>query len=238
MTETYEKELAVTPVNADRSGKLSYHDTFGAFMDMASAHADVLGCGVADIKKRSLFWLVAKTAVRFRRRPEVGEKARLVTWPEKPERIRGCRSYEIIKDGEILVRGKTEWAVMNTETGRLAPMEGIYPAELVSFPESACPEAFTRITVPEERVPLAEYRVRSTDIDVGGHMNNVAYIRMITGCFSSAELERLDPKLVEAVYRAPCFEGDTLLLTKAEDESGMTVFAEKDGKIIFMLRME
>lgn len=235
---TYEKELAVTPVNADRSGRLSYHDTFAAFMDMASAHADRLGCGVAKMKERGLFWLVAKTKVIFESRPRVGENVGLVTWPETPERIRACRSYAVLRDGAPIVRGRTEWAVMNTETGRIAPMEGIYPAELVSFRESACPEPFMRIAVPEERETLAEYTVRSTDTDMGGHMNNVAYIRMVMGCFSSAELEKKELRLLEAVYRAPCFEGDRLLLTKSDDGSGTTVFAEKDGKMLFILRME
>lgn len=59
--------------------------------------------------------------------------------------MRGNRSY-IMRCGEdVVLTGKTEWAVINTATHKLVPLEGIYPAELhfengTAAPEALCPD--------------------------------------------------------------------------------------------------
>ena len=57
-----------------------------------------------------------RTKIVFRERPGIEEHVTLRTWAEKPGAARCSRSYEIARGEEILVCGKTEWAVINTDT--------------------------------------------------------------------------------------------------------------------------
>ena len=52
--------------------------------------------------------------------------------------------------------------------------------------------------------------VRATDIDMGRHMNNVVYIRLLLDCFSAKELASGTIRSIEAHYASPCLEGETL----------------------------
>ena len=223
MQEVFKRRLDIDPGIADSAGRLSYHDAFRVFMDIASRHAGEIGVGLGDMNAKNLFWLTVKTKVCFIKRPHIGRTVTVVTWPEAPERIRGNRSYIMECDGDTLIRGKTEWAVMNTETKRIAPMKGVYPEELTFSSPSACPEAFAVIADDfTEEDFFCEYRVLSTDIDVGGHMNNVAYVRALMGSFSNAELAKMNIRSIDVIFRAPCFEGDLLTIQKRETPSRST----------------
>ena len=165
--EKYEMRRQIGPSICDASGKLSHAEAFGLFMDIASFHAEQIGVGLGAMAQKDLFWLTVKTQVNFIRRPRMLQNVTLETWPEQPDKMRGNRSY-IMRCGEdTVLTGKTEWAVINTATHKLVPLEGIYPAELRFENGTAAPEPFARIADHFEGIaPYDEYRVRSTDIDV------------------------------------------------------------------------
>lgn len=80
--------------------------------------------------------------------------------------------------------------------------------------------------------------MRSTDIDLGGHMNNAAYVRAFAGAFSSEERKALRVHETEAAFRAPCYEGDTLRLQRRSADGALELRASlPDGKTILLARV-
>ena len=225
---------------ADASGKLSLHNTFSIFMDIAAVHAQMLGIGLYDLARRDLFWLTVKTQICFFERPAIMDRVIARTWPEQPGKLRGNRSYEIRRsDGKLMIAGKTEWAVINTKTNQLTLMRDIYPASLSFTPDSACPDPFARI--PDDfgnAGVFSLYTVRSTDIDVGGHMNNTAYIRAMLGCFSIEELQQMEIKRIDVVFRSPCYECDILQIQKKYTETGTDIRISNADKTAVLIRIE
>ena len=220
-SSVYEKQIKILPSVCDGTGRLSVPDTFALFMDVATEHADELGIGLADLAKDSLFWLTVKTKVRFlKRRPKLGDTITVSTWPEPPQLLRCNRDYSVSANGETVLAGKTEWAVMNMKTGKLQGTKEIYPPELVLTEHQAVPEPFAKIRSTEEEETVGTYTVRSTDIDVGGHMNNTAYVRAFAGLLGSAQWNSMAFSAVEVHFRAQCFEGDTLTFRRSETEDG------------------
>ena len=67
---------------------------------------------------------------------------------------------------------------------------------------------------------FSHYAVRSTDIDLGHHMNNVAYVRLLLDCFSAKELASGNIQSVELHYSTPCFEGEALTVYKKSLDDG------------------
>ena len=81
--------------------------------------------------------------------------------------------------------------------------------------------------IPDEEV--CRYTVRSVDLDVGQHMNNVAYIPMLLGTLPSAALHAI--REMETHYRRPCLEGETLSIRRRRLENGWLFAAVKsDGE--------
>ena len=236
----YSREILVPLSACDARGRLAVPAAFRLFMDLAAEHAETLGTGIDALASRELFWLAVRTRVRFFRRPGLLEPVKLTTWSEKPGAVRCCRSYTITAGDEPLAAGRTEWAVINTATGRLTPMTSVYPPELTAqlTDETALSGSFSRIGeafAPAER--MGTYTVRPTDIDLGGHMNNSAYARMVLDALPLAEQRERPIRELELCYRAPCYEGDELALFRRETEDGWEMGAFlPDGKTVLLAR--
>ena len=239
MELVFEKEYPVLPSVCDASGLFSYPAAFECFMDIASQHAEGLGFGFTELMSRGLFWLTVKTKICFLRRPRLAENTRLITWPEKPGHLRCNRSYEMRQGDELLLCGRTEWALLEIETQRMAPASRVF-SDSMPFPErSACGEAFVLVPDSFDGIePYARTVVRSTDIDLGRHMNNAAYLRAMFGTFSCAETAAMQLRTVDALFRSPCYEGDELLWQREETPSGLRVRAQCREKTVFLASLE
>ena len=219
MQPIFEQNILIPPSACDYSGRLGYAGAFAVLMDLATEHAEHLGIGLAAMKAKNRFWVTVRTKIIFHERPAVSEAVRLITWPEKPGAVRCNRSYEIRRGDKLLIAGRTEWAVMNTEANAIAPAADLFPADLDYVSGSSVSEPFVRIPARFDGTePFASYTVRSTDIDLGGHMNNAAYPRALFGAFSAKELEAMQARSIDLIFRAPCYEGEKLDFYKKESE--------------------
>ena len=236
MEQIYERKSVIVPGLCGADGRLALHEVFRVFQDMAAYHAQALGCGIYDLAAKKLFWLTVKTGVDVFRLPKMAEEVTLRTWPEEPGRMRCFRSYEIL-DGKsaVIVTGKTEWAVTNLETKKLAPMEGIYP-EGLRFEAGTARETIARI--PDgDMEDYDVYTVRSTDIDVGGHMNNAAYPRALLGSISNAQLDAMHIRSMDVIFRAPCFEGEKLTLSRRSGPEGLDLRMAGERGTVLLARI-
>ena len=239
MEQLFVQTQVILPSMADSSGRLGIPNTFALFMDIASIHAGILGSGLNDMARRGLFWLTVKTQIVFYDRPRVMERVSARTWPESPGKVRCNRSYQLLRGEEVLVAGKTEWAVMDLQTKQLTPLSDIYPSDLTFDLPSAVSGPFARIQdAGDDWQPFADYRVRSTDIDLGGHMNNAAYLRAMLGAFSTAELKALSIGKMDVIFRSPCFEGEALTLQRRNTQSGLELRIVKETGTALLARIE
>lgn len=237
MENRYAQDYIVPPSVCDSSGQLGIPDAFALFMDLATAHAAQLGFDTPTLMKRGLFWLAVRTRVRFLRRPAMTERVTLSTWPCRPGRLRADRDYRIERDGELLISGRTEWTILELDTGRLHPTVGLFPPDFAFCSDSVWDEPFSRVK-DEPLDEFARYTVRSTDVDLGGHMNNVAYLRALAGFFSCKDWQRMDVRELEIAYRSPCYEGDTLIWQRRDNGDTIQLRAAlSDGKTIAQARI-
>lgn len=238
MQPRFEQEILIPPSACDYSGRLGYAGAFAVLMDLATEHAERLGIGLAAMKAKNRFWVTVRTKILFHERPAVSEAVRLITWPEKPGAVRCNRSYEIRRADALLISGRTEWAVMNTETNTIAPATDLFPAELDYADGAAVSEPFARVPARFEGLePFAGYTVRSTDIDLGGHMNNAAYPRALFGAFSSRELDALRVRAIDLIFRAPCYEGEKLDFYKKPGEGALDLRVARGDETVLLARI-
>ena len=169
MQQVFERDFMIPPSACDASGCLSYPGAFAVFMDLATEHAERLGVGLSAMRKKNRFWLTVKTKIVYSERPAISERVRLLTWPEKPGPLRFNRSYALRRGDTLLLAGRTEWAVLDTATGSLAPSADIMPEGMVYERASALAESYARIPPRFEGEPFASCRVRSTDIPRRAH---------------------------------------------------------------------
>ena len=237
MGEKFYKEIEIAPSRADATGKMGFADCFDLFMDMASEHAGSLGVGLNDLGRMGQFWLTVKSKVVFKRRPMISEKVTISTWPESNNGGKVYRCYEIARGSETLALGKTEWAVFDLNTGRPVVVDDLYPQEYNVIDDRTVGMTFNRITgeFPEEA--FATYKVNANDIDLGHHMNNVAYIRALQSLYTVDEWKRISPLEIEIQYRKPCFEGETIEFRKKIEGDSLIVQGRVGDKVVALYKL-
>ncbi len=225
----FTKETTVTLSQCGEDGCMRISAALDHFMDIASQHSESYGLGADELIGRGLFWLTLHTKAVFRRRPRSGETIRITTWPTQPSGRHCMRYYTIEAGGELLVEGKTRWALMDTGTGRLRKVEEGYPEGIEWRADTVCGGDFRDIGRHfEDAEPLKDFVVLSGDIDIGHHMNNVAYARSLFNCFSSVELKEMNVSQIELSYRSSCYEGETLRWRCRKADGGLEMAALKD----------
>jgi acyl-CoA thioesterase FadM len=230
MENFLEKQYSVTSSQCDAQGLLGIRNIFDIYMDMAAENAAQQRMGLYDMRAQGCYWVAVRTRVRLYKRPSMGESFTAVTWPGVPTRAKGDRFYRLTQGDMLLAEGRTEWAAQDIETGHIRPTDSYdYPQELHHRPETVCAEPFLRfrdiLLTPETLVKT--YTVGSMDIDFGQHMNNVAYIRMLLGTFSVAELGAMDVQEVEISYRRGCFEGEELAVHRIMEDNAWRFQVQK-----------
>lgn len=240
MENRLKKELAVTVSHCGADGTMSADRVLEFFQDLASEHGEMLGVGLREMQEKHRFWLTVRSRVRIFRAPRLGERVTGTTWPAAPGALRCDRFYTVRgADGTLLCDGRTEWAVFDTDAGRVTAPRGIFPADMTYRTETAGGEGFRRLPAdlgeaPEVRI----YTVPSTDIDVGHHLNNVAYSRILLGSATVEQRLRNPVRELELCYRQPCFEGETLSV-RARSGEGCTELAilRPDGTAALLGRL-
>ncbi len=211
-------ENYILPSRSNRHATLDLASAIDIFMDMAMEHAELLNIGITEFNKKNLFWVAAKTKIHFNREVQMAEEVQFATWPQTPGKIKTDRQYQITKGEELLVCGKTEWVVINSQTKAIQKLETIYPSDFDFCMDPGDTEEYLRLRDFKDGEPFGKYKVRCVDIDYGLHMNNVAYVRAIEGLFASADWDARGFRDFQIDYKQSCYEGDVLYFTKKEDD--------------------
>ena len=217
----FEKQTVIPLSLCDSRGRLSVHSVFGIFMDLAAEHAELIGLGADSMAERNMFWLTVRTKIRISKLPKMMTPVIGCTWPESPGRVRCNRYYTLRCAEQICAEGVTEWAIIDTYNGKLCKASEIYIYGTVFSDKKADVEPFEKI--PDDfsaADDVGTHRISSSDIDLGRHMNNSAYVRALLGAVSCNELETLNITDAEVVFRHPCYEGDVLSIRRRSFDGG------------------
>lgn len=152
--------------------------------DEASAAA---GFDVQRYAAMNRTWLIHETQIEYLRPLTYGDSVAVTTWVEDFTKVRSRRRYEFRteSDHELAARAFTDWAFMDTVSGRPAPI----PPELIEafFPDGAHPPALKRDPFPAAPPPppgvfRMTRKVEWRDVNAAGHVNNATYLDYLTEC--------------------------------------------------------
>ena len=231
MENRLKREMQVQLSQSDNQGLMSVYGAFSLFMDMAAEHGGHIGMGMDTLGKKGLIWLVSKTKLKIHRRPRAFSNITAYSWPAGYNKIRSDRLYKMEQNGQLVMEAKNEWAIFHRETGKLHRMEEVFPQDMEFWPEVVCEGPYNKIKDDfDDCEVIGTYKVVSTDLDTSQHMNNVQYIRVVLGAFTSAQLAEMDIAEVDISYKKQCYEGELLTLKKKNVENGFEIgIIKEDG---------
>lgn len=87
--------------------------------DAAIRHFEHLG-GTPLMQAAGATWVVHSHKIEYLAAGFAGEELEVRTWIANVRRVRSLRRYEFVRaqTGELLVRGETEWVLLDAQSGR------------------------------------------------------------------------------------------------------------------------
>ena len=180
----YEKKYYIGSNDVDQFLELKLPSFFRMMQDISTEHAEMLHIGKADTLDKNLYWVITRIELDIIRMPQYLETVTLKTYPGDDMRFIFPRYFQCEdKDGNVLIKASTLWMVLNHETHHvmLNPFNGFKaPSEHLEgelhLPNKAEGEANNLIEVR---------KIRYSDIDLNGHLNNTKYIDYIVDTHDS-----------------------------------------------------
>lgn len=167
-------------VNADKKASLS--SVCDYFQEAAGVHARRLEFDITQLQEKNLTWVLYKMHVRISEFPDRWDEIEVETWPGSGDGIRAFRDYILKnKQGDTLGVGISQWMVLNTKTRRPVRM----PNEILKMAPKKNHHVLDidKSALETIRQPSRKFlhKVGECDLDMNNHVNNVSYIRWITG---------------------------------------------------------
>ena len=211
----YTKEFFIesTDVNAKLDIKLS--SLMRMMQDVATEHAEILHIGKADTLDKGLYWVITRYYIDMIKYPKYLSKIKISTYPGDDMKFIFPRYFLIESmEGELLGRASSTWVVLNKSDHKvnLNPFPGlVVPTEHVEN-EIGLPEK----VIGEGGSFIEERKVRYSDIDLNGHLNNTKYMEYILDMKDSSFYLNNKISSILINYEKELLDGDKVSLYSDE----------------------
>jgi len=112
-------DVEIGPASIDANGHVNNVEFVRWMQDAAVSHADARGLTEAT-RAAGAMWVVRSHHVEYLRPAFAGEKVRVLTWVADFRRAFSLRRYRFVRpaDAAVLAKGETNWAFVDSATGR------------------------------------------------------------------------------------------------------------------------
>ena len=174
----YTKEYHIGSNDVDQFLELKLSSFFKMMQDIATEHAEILDIGKGQTIDKGLYWVITRVELDIIRMPRYLETVKLTTYPGDDMRFIFPRYFYLEdQDGNTIMRVSSVWMVLRKENRQPA----LNPFEGRKFPEEHLPDelALPKKCSGNPSIKIESRKVRYSDIDLNGHLNNTKYIDYI-----------------------------------------------------------
>lgn len=136
----------------------------------------------------------------------------------EPEKISFRREYLITNlDGNVLIKGSSEWVVMHSVKRRLVPATDAFPVKEGFITEKMFDEKLRKI--PDFETFDSSYTIKTafSHCDVNGHVNNTVYASFVADALELKEDENI--KKFQIDYHQEVVSGTELHIHTCRNEN-------------------
>jgi acyl-ACP thioesterase len=165
------QDYGVSSFLLDSTEKLSLYGLLNLLQDTAWLHIHHLGHGYAQRREQQSVWILAQQTVRMQEWPRWGESLQIRTWLRHPAQATAVRDFELWSGLRQIGEASARYVTMDERTRRLVPVN-VPPELLLRRTGTLNPE---KVPLQTGATALATFRIRNSDLDFHGHVNNTRY---------------------------------------------------------------
>ena len=236
----FSQERNISSAFIDSSLKMGIAQSVLMIQDNLTECFNKLGCdGVIYREKYNAFWVFTKSRLSFVRRPDWREKIDATTFPIDNAGFK-AHINTILKDknGATLIIANQEACVLDLEKHRPVKLTNLnYPKE--NFPEPVFSESFEKFEYsPSEEDFKYEQQIRSQQIDMSHHLNNIEYIKFALNVFSDDFLLSHEAKSIEVHYTGESKEGQILRIYSKTNGDTTQIVIKESERCVFEMQIK
>ena len=243
MKNYYATEQRITAAFSDRRCELGVYHASQLFQDAFTEFLSQYGCDTPSMSKsHGAVWAIARSKISYEEIPFWGDTVRIKAFPVKISSVTIHLNVLVESlEGKPLVRCRQELCAMDVTDHSLRRVDTTpFPMGLEVLPP-VLDTPFRRKKVSlEESCLVCHHVVHSTDTDFNGHMNNVAYVRLLLDTFPSSFWDAHLVREFDIHYAAESREGEELQVYRkqAGDEVDFQIKADGRSLVKAFFRLE
>ena len=236
MDNLYSEKKIVDATCLDMNLNMSILEIMRVVEETTFNHSHIMGLDHEDmLEKSNAFWIVNKIKLAIIN-PEIKgyDTIRISTWTQPPGLLRFDRDSMIKRGNKIMVKAKSEWCCLDATTRRPRKSSTIYYPELDMVKTDSNNLTYTNLKLDVlDSDYVYTHIVRSTDLDVNNHTNNLKYNYIAMNAFSAEELRQLNIKEYEIYFVSESHEGDEIKVYKKTQQNTHYIEGQARDKTIF-----
>ncbi len=233
MKSVYVQEYPLRACDFDCHHYLQPAAILDLFQDAAGRHAIELGVGFPQLSLKNQMWILSGVQFEIVATPVMYQTVRVVTWPLPATSVTCRREYRMESlDGKLLVKGTSDWAIMDGEKRKLLRAREVYPNDLVYCEELCFEGKMPRLKDFEPTDTGMEFTPAFSDLDMNGHVNNTKYANWMMNALHL--LSDRSVKMFQIHYRKELLAQNPVhLFTKQENEVVLFMGKNTAGETMF-----
>lgn len=201
----------VRSYEADPGGTASIQSICNYLQEAASNHAADLGVSIEHLTEQNLIWMLARLRVEVDAFPEWRDEVVVETWPSGLDRLYATRDFLVRSSAKKpLGRATSAWLLVDAERRRPVRLPDLITQIARPERERVLEDLPDKLPDPPEPVSELPIRVRYSDQDLIGHVNNVLYLEWSVESVPEEMMKTHEVRSIELQFRAEANYGDAV----------------------------
>ena len=182
-------------------------------------------------------FLLARMQTRIDRPLHAYESIEVRTWCPPSRGVTFLRCFRVLRGDEVIAEAASSWAMLDARTHTFVKVSDLasYECPVDDMIPSATLPKLVRLSPHLEMEPVGERRVRRSETDFNGHMNNTKYPDMVCDFLPDCPDRRVRTLSLSFVKEAP--RDDVLRMYRTAGAAGdgdwLVKGVRSDGQICF-----
>lgn len=218
-------EYSVSPENIDFKGRITIPSLCGNIINAIGQNVRREGFGIDIMARENRSWVLIRSAFEIDSRPGLYSPLFINVWPVPGNGLTYNRCVRITdsRDREV-GRGTTEWCIIDKETRRPVIADLGLGNEASSIP---C-RSPRRIRDFEPEM-MDDRKIRYSDCDFNGHLNNTRYVDMFYDMLPEDVLDTPSPVRLDLNYRHEARCGENMSVGMRKEKADEFLFIARSA---------
>lgn len=223
----YRKDLTVDIHDVDFNGVARLSSLMRYIQSAAQTQLSDNGMSYNALKEMHKAFILSKIKMEFTEAVGAHEPLVATTFPCESRGYSFYRCYTLEKDGRLIGRAVSVWALVDTESHALVRVNNF---DLGLTTHTPLELQLNRFNIPEDVKEVGKYRINYDDTDQNMHMNNTKYPDMYSN-FLNLKGKRIHTISINYLKEAPMGEELTVFLGKGENGAYYFRTEREDGEV-------